>query len=271
MDKLEKFLFDIFGLIMPGLVFLLVFAIISIVFIDIPNLIIPRTYILNNSDFNNYISTYFLYLLPFTFFICYLIGHVIKVLSKYQYDVFILIFDEGLNTIFSKICITVVSCSNSYSYLRKINNLISNIFKDIFCFKVEKYSQENEPIVSYIKTHLKKKYNINNLNEWNSLYKFSKIVEDQEGLKSLSYLFLSKYSAYRSLAFVFLSTQLYIILIIIFKSIYINDLRESLVLPFLFVLFIFWLTFHERYKYYYPLCGNETIMALYYYLKKEGK
>ena len=306
MDKVEKFLFDIFGLIIPGLVCLLLLVTMPFVFVDLSAAKLLPLKSLTDHIFSKNLSAYYIILYGVIFvFISYLIGHAIKVLSKYQYRLFSIIFDDGINVCVAKLSDRIGKRISVVPILKQLCSFFRKFLKDIFCFKrlyeksvqnagtliltfmlngwnpdsyvggnpfhttskTSSYPAGSEDIRLEVLKRLKAKYKIDIPDNWYAIYKFCKIVEEQERLKSLSYSFLAKYIAYRSLAFVFLLVFLYMIFFISCSDM-ISSMGQELLFPVLGVILLFWLTFHERYKYYYPLCGNETLMALYYFLLK---
>ena len=253
---------------MPGFVFLLLLIAIPMTLLDLSNASLlslePLIRSIFNQDFNTYSVVYGIFFI----FLCYMIGHVLKVFSKYQYKLFSILFDDIVNICIANLPSHADKKTKTLPFLNKLFNFYCKIMQDIFYFSANSFPPGSESIRVEVLNRLKSKYEVDLPDDWYSTYKFCKIVEDQEGLKSLSYSFLAKYTAYRSLAFVFLLAFIYTIFIFESYPDMITPIGKGLLTFLLSVISVFWLTFHERYKYYYPLCGNETLIALYYFLIK---
>ncbi len=105
LDKIESFLFDVLGLFVPGLIF-------GLLIITLPSLVIEpsqqsslnptilfllSTYKIIADNLNSLKPPVSLCFIAIIAILCYLSGNTIKVLSKYQYDICKLIFDDTLN------------------------------------------------------------------------------------------------------------------------------------------------------------------------------
>jgi hypothetical protein len=297
-DKIEEFLYDLLGLAVPGLIFIMIIIFPPICFIDLIKY--DNKYTINNTilsnissmiDIKNQSNTYIIFAI---ILICYILGHVIKVFSKYQYDLFTVIFDRGFNR-FVKHIIRKLEKSNyrifkllSKSYREDFNKMekwyvglvnmiigcgsfLTKLLKDIFTFSSPSYYSDNNPLQRNIIEKINQKYKTNFPNKWYSIYKISNVIMTQEKLKSLSSKFLAKYNFYRSMAFLFLLDFFYIIIFFSKYNSYINTIGHNLKVTLYIVNGILWLTFHEKYKRYWTLCGNESLMSLFYYLSKPQK
>jgi hypothetical protein len=310
-EKIEQFLFDILGLVVPGVVLLCLLCVLPAFVVDTAkfsysfnitgnfigtNLV---TWVLREAKILDIVtwqvSVFFL-------FIAYLIGHTVKVFAKYQYDFCSKICDETIVSLIKFVTklINIKLGQSKYWFLRALNrirrkrikksnlnykkriyiasvsyiinwlNYILGLFTDMVIFKPADYSPDNRQLYMKIKKTLKDNYGYSAFN-WYSLYKMSNVILNQEKISTLYQSYLAKYNLYRSLAFIFLSNIFYIIWFYnMFPSI-INKFGNNLYSWLIIINFIAWWTFHVKYKRYWLLCGNETLLSVYYFLKKEGK
>ena len=142
------------------------------------------------------------------------------------------------------------------------------LYKKIFEFNAPKYYPNNERLKDECIAIINKKFNTEFPSEWYSLYKFSRVMQDQEKIKSLSSLFLDKYNFYRSLAFIFSLIFFYYWIFFETTHLYLSESILSLEALIMITITLLWLTFHYKYKRYWTLCGDETLVSLYYFLKK---
>src|SRR5688500_13494374 len=103
-SKIENFLFDILGLVLPGVIFLTILILpISLVDITkIPAQVIDSSFILSElSTVSKIIKTYWTanssLVIIFIVIISYLIGHFIKVFAIIKYEILTAIFDKSIN------------------------------------------------------------------------------------------------------------------------------------------------------------------------------
>ncbi|MCM3115471.1 hypothetical protein M3610_09240 [Neobacillus sp. MER 74] len=290
-EKIEIYFFDIMGLLIPGVVFLtgIIFTFLFLISGDLVNDI--------HSVLNKIVIFKLIYkmdkeikkqiwlLVVFFVFNAYLVGHVIKVLSKLYYWFFRLIFDKFINQIFSlfikwlgsrtRKLIRVIQIFNSWKpslkkfikeYIKDIYKFIKYNLKVIFVFGTEDYEKDNKPLLEESLKIINDRYKTNFPTKWYSIYKLSKIMIYHENLKNMNDTFLAKYNFYRSLSFIcFL--QLALLVFLSFHKGLLNDYAHTIVIVLLVVNIIFWYTFHEKYKRYFKLCGNETLVSIYYHLK----
>lgn len=305
-EKLNEFLFDILGLIIPGLVFLALIILLPLLIID-SNLANYFKDIINDTSFVFFVGlivndkTLFDVLSSMSFIftillISYILGHMIKVLSKLQYDICERIFDKGFNKIhiFYSEKIKDMSKKSDNFFLKlsnykkrqrilKENNCnvcflirivfgiwdsVVQIVKILFTFgAADNCDQKMEKLV---REEVYSTFSFKSDN-WYSLYKISNIIIAQENLKDFSSKFLAKYNFYRSMAFIFLLNYIYIFVLFKFANQFINQIGEILYYPIMFLNFLLWFTFHEKFKRYWTLCGNENLFTLFYFLKIKRK
>lgn len=282
-EKIETFLFDLMGLLLPGIVFLVGIFFTSLLLfssgtfekIEMLSKDIPFFITLLNifNKLNNQISLLILLFLLHA----YLTGHVIKVFSKIYYSIFGLIFDKGINkmivTLKNKGNIDTAYLTSKFpssfeTFLNDALKIISNLSKETFVYIPKDYEPANEKFLDESMVIINRKFETDFPKEWYSFYKLAKIIISHEDLKSMNDTFLAKYNLYRSLSFI---TFLQIITIVIFNisSVGLNSLSGPISLTLILINIIFWYTFHEKYKRYYRLCGNEILVAVYYHFKKE--
>ncbi len=292
-DKIEDFLFDFLGLALPGFIFLLIYIGVPIIFINFENVNDSSTivkilsYIIKDLKIENIFSYKYIILI---IIISYIIGHTIKVFSKYQYYLCVGIFDKGINEFIKCISGSIdiknyrlilllknkvennVACYSSLiNIIKNISNFILKIISDIFCFKPPDYYEVNHEIKTKVVKKINQKWKIKFPDNWYSIYKVSSIINAQENIKSLSTTFLAKYNMYRSLAFIFFINFFYLLFIFGFLKKDTNIEAQNMCFIPITLNFILWLTFHEKFKRYWTLCGNESLMSLFYFLQKNNQ
>lgn len=240
LEKIRYWLYDTIGLILPGTLFTgMVFYMFN--------------FELSNETFKNLEKMHLEKICLFLgISIClYLVGNVIKVSSQIFYDFFSSLFDEWIFTKFK------YTNKDEWAILKFLRNYL----KYIFYFKSPKYFSENEFMINQIIRKINKEKKTSLKKEWYSIYKIGKFYEDNENINSLSSTFLAKYTLYRSLSFIFFIN----FCLLIFKDDYLIQVKTKIPSGiFLLMMFISWLAFHIKYKRYYSLCGNETLIGLYY-------
>jgi len=291
LSKIESFLFDILGLVLPGIIFLAIFILpISLVDISkIPPNVIDNSFILSELStiskiLNSYWNANSSILTMSLIIISYLIGHFIKVFAIIKYEILTAIFDKSLNKLASwlfeklkslcdkgnkKLFRTTIYSTKFYKWLKEMFYPIKNILSKVFVFKPSDYFSDNDALrtncVSVINTKIGSSYP----DKWYSVYKFSTVITNQEGIKSLAGNFLAKYNLYRSLAFIFIFATIYYSLFFSASADYIQQDLKKIGSIILLTTTLLWFTFHYKYKRYWTLCGNETLVSLFYFLNKK--
>lgn len=276
MDKIEQFLFDIMGLLVPGFLFLFVPLIVLVIGYDysllskIASIGNVKQLLYHTSPKNNYA---YIFLIITT--LSYLFGHIVKVLSIRYYDFLKKIFDDniniGLKNSFTK---KKDKTDNSYNInffssiitgLKKgVCNLFDNFIIKLFKFKTKDYDDSSKEYRDKLIEYLKEKEVIpdKDLDKYNyPIYKLSCIIQDNNGIKTLVHVFLAKYNLYRSLSFIAIINVFFILYLLLFKHV----THKTAILYMLCLVLLFYYTFHYKYKRYWMLSGNEAIMGLYYY------
>ncbi|TGE23914.1 hypothetical protein E5K00_01480 [Hymenobacter aquaticus] len=289
--KFENFIFDILGLALPGLI-LLVFIVFPAYLFDFDSIYCPE---IKSSGFIS--SLYYLSILfkdeikfdnmnHIVLFIlaCYMIGHVVKVLSIILYELMVALFDKGINIVFNNIYYRVryefymdwwfVTGRNFrttifYIIIKNFIRFIKNTIKKIFSFKGEKYDLNNEIMNKKSIEIINRKLNMSFPRNWYSTYKLSVIISNQENLKSLAGNYLSKYNLYRSLSFINLVIFVYACLFFSYFSPYLDKGILNIKNYIYTIILVLWFVFNYKYKRYWTLCGNESLVSLFYFLNKE--
>jgi hypothetical protein len=292
-DKIEDYVFDFLGLVLPGFIFLLLAATPLLLFdytkidlcvIEKSKILSILVYLTKYVDYVTRNTTQLTILL--VVLLSYIIGHLAKVLSIIQYEFLKAFFDNLICELLSKIkewikTFTKWLLDKIYRPDNKFRLKISKIYMiiyhpfhslyiKIFQFKAPDYFPDNEILKTECISIINSKFKTQFPSKWYSLYKFSTVMHNQEKIKSLSLMFLAKYNFYRSLAFIL--SLIFIYYLIFFNTTYLYLSKNILSLKELIMvtIFLLWFTFHYKYKRYWTLCGNETLVSLYYFLKKNN-
>lgn len=251
MEKVEYFLYDILGLCIPGFVVILTLdfrinfigAIIELL-TDIP-------------------KSCFAFLFGAILLItCYIVGSLLKIISKYFYKIIQRIFDECINKFINSLK-SFTCIKNKLKLL--LGDDLYGLVAEIFVFKAQKFGAEFTEYYNKIKEKIDiktgpKRIDDNQNNFDYGIYKLGQIVAMNNSIKTHSNLFLAKYYLYKLLA---CWSFLYIFVVIIY---YYNFSHPILLILGLIIAFI---VFNQKYKLYKKLNGNELIMALYFFLYKD--
>lgn len=251
MEKVEYFLYDILGLCIPGFV-----VILTLDFrIDFISTIIELLVDIPKCCF----AFLFGAILLIT---CYIVGSLLKIISKYLYKIMQRIFDECINKFINSL--------KSFTYIKKelkllLGDDLYELVAKIFVFKVQKLGAEFKEYYNKIKEKIDIKTGPkridDNQNDFDyDIYKLAQIIAMNNSIKTHSNLFLAKYHLYKLLA---CWSFLYIFIVIIYNY---NFSHPILLILGLIITFI---AFNEKYKLYKELNGNELIMALYFFLYKD--
>lgn len=290
-DKIEDYIFDFLGLVLPGFIFLLLVTTPLLLFDynKINVCIIEKSKILsilvNLAGIVDYISkNNSRLMIVIVILLSYIIGHSIKVFAIIQYEFFEAIFDklicrflsqikEWLASVIKWILNKISQTDNKFKLImteifKTIYNPFHGLYTKIFIFKAPDYFSDNESLKNECISIINSKFNTQFPLVWYSLYKFSMVIHDQEKIKSLSPIFLAKYNFYRSLAFIFSLIFFYYLIFFNATHLCLRESVLSLEKVIMITIILLWFTFHSKYKRYWTLCGNETLMSLYYFLKK---
>jgi hypothetical protein len=291
LSKTENFIFDILGLILPGFIFLSV-LVIPLSLVDISQIHpkdLDNSYILSELStisklFKNYWNEKSNILIISIIILAYLLGHFVKVFSIIKYEILVAVFDKSINKlvaylysllkkifvyIYQKMFSASFSSTKVYSWLKDIFKPIKNTLSKIFTFKSEDYFTDNTSLRTECIKLINTRLNTNYPDKWYSIYKFSTVITNQESIKSMATFFLAKYNLYRSLAFIFLFAAFYYNIFFNASAKYTSSETHKLSSLILTTTGLLWFTFHYKYKRYWTLCGNETLVSLYYFLNKK--
>ncbi|MEP7318647.1 MAG: hypothetical protein ABI921_07890 [Panacibacter sp.] len=291
LSKIENFLFDILGLVLPGLIFLLI-LISPTYFLDIskiPKSDIDSSYILSGlttvtTILKEQIIVNENLTITIVIILSYLLGHLVKVFSIIKYDFMTVVFDMSINKLVlviyefikriinklvKRISSTEMYQAPFYLYLKILFSPFKKTLNKIFTFKSPDYFTENDTLRSNCIALINQRLGTNYPDKWYSLYKFSTILTSQENIRSLAGNFLAKYNLYRSLAFIFIFTMAYFNYFFNASAKYIPAELAKITSLILIASALLWFTFHYKFKRYWTLCGNETLVSLFYFLNKK--
>jgi hypothetical protein len=291
LSKIENFIFDILGLILPGFIFLSILIIpMSLIELKSLNTIeLEKSYILSElSTIENLFNVYWdeksnLVILCIVI-LAYLLGHFIKVFSIIKYEILVALFDKSLNklmlwfieiikkglrVIYNYFTNGDLYATSFWKWFKDFLKPLKNTFGKIFEFKSPNYFDANDSLKTECVSIINQRLNTTYPDNWYSVYKFSTVIIAQENIKSLSSFFLAKYNLYRSLAFIFLFSTFYYHFFFLASSSHLDS--EVLKTKSLIIILslLLWFTFHYKYKRYWTLCGNETLVSLFYFLNKK--
>lgn len=268
--RINEFLFDFLGLFLPG--FLAVFL------LGMPFLCLqweamddghPAAILLKNGrSLMALAGEHYGLFIAALVLLAYIAGHGIKVLSKVQYNLFEGLFNELLGTWGQRLLAKLPRLASFFRKLTKwpFTSEIIHILRGIFSFRTQSYHPSMQYYWSRTNDLLREKIDPEFSGEWHAFYKLSDAIVAQEQLKTRAYFYLAKYNFYRSLAFLFLANFLY--LIWLGRSC--GEWLPQGFAPTAYVInFLLWFTFHEKYKRYWLLCGNEALLAAYYFLVRQ--
>ena len=281
MDKIDQFLFDIIGLLIPGFLALLLPLLIYSFLCDSNAVLYFNSSVQYVDSLKSVLSKWIVLLTFLT--LVYLLGHVIKILSVRYYNFMQIIFDQNINS-FCNIAIIPVTKFLKNITFKNLNPIyqflllpvsiligflieIKNIISNFFTFQTEGFYGSSDSAYNKVIEEIKNKFDVD-INKKDGIrkldyfiYKLSTIVQDSENIKTLTHTFLAKYNFYRSLSCIFFLNIIYA-----FYLIEVNKNSGMQYTSLLLVLVIFEYTFREKYKRYWQLSGNEALLGIYYFL-----
>ena len=292
LSKIENFIFDILGLILPGFIFLGV-LVIPLALVDItkiPSKDLDNSFVLSELStisnlFKNYWDEKSNIIIISIIVLAYLLGHFVKVFSIIKYEILVAVFDKSINKLVAYLYAKLKSffdwlyqimftgsllSTKGYLWLKDLFKPFKNTLSKIFTFISEDYFTDNTSLRTECVSIINARLNTNYPDKWYSLYKFSTVITNQESIKSLAAFFLAKYNLYRSLAFIFLFAAFYYNIFFNASAKYTSLETQKLSSLILITAGLLWFTFHYKYKRYWTLCGNETLVSLYYFLNKKN-
>jgi len=293
-EKIDRILFDFLGLILPGIVAFFVLFI-PIYFYDYT---LSTTALRNNDSLVAIFTVLMSYIkqvnsqnivticIALTL-VAYILGHILKVTSKIMYDFLEAIFDKTLNPIFLFILGLISALLHSIYrwFSRKLHfpeslekkvfdqfkiwmKPIRSLVTQVFTFKTENYYADNKELEAQTVKLINKRLKTNFPVVWHTLYKFASVLSVHEQINTLSTSYLAKYNLYRSLSLVFFVNFFYLSVFYHSGIHYLPSFILHTKNICMFANVFFWITFHIKFKRYWTLCGNETLLSLFYYLNK---
>jgi hypothetical protein len=255
MQKINEFIFDLFSLFVPGIIAV---SVIGYAIYDYENMDLSSIY--QSGILDEYILLVFLVI----FIISYIAGSVVKVFSKFYYNIAVIIFDQFIIVILQYTIKKLYTVSRVellvkrktpvvYTVASLLRTILSQL-KSMFTFSVSNYSTDLEPIYKKVSASVKSKFDLDEVN-WHMIYKYSNIASIRNDSYSITYKFLSKYNFYRSIAFV-----MFILALLPLIADY------TLGIYYYMVVIVSVLAANVKYKNYWTRCGNEALMELYYEL-----
>ncbi|HTI89139.1 MAG TPA: hypothetical protein VL727_01065 [Puia sp.] len=281
-SKLENFLFDILGLILPGAIFLMI-LLSPVLFVDIdglPAATIDGSVILSALKMVSHVlktnwAVYPRSSLTILTILAYLMGHAVKVFSRIKYEVLTAVFDDGLNRPvvkgYERICGWLFRNPSSAFYLRlkELLRPLGTVLDYLFTFRAADYLASDavlkENCLQLVKTRLSVEYP----DDTRLVTKLSGVITTQESIKTLGPFFLAKYNLYRSLALIFVLTTPYYIGFFRVAGAFITPSLNEISRLIITTMVVLWFTFHVKYKRYWTLYGDERIVSLFYILNKK--
>lgn len=281
-DKVNDALFEILGLLLPAL---------TLCVILVEPILYVKKFPMKSISLNDIIEILKRIdqfgLIVFVIVIFYVVGNVIKVVSKLYYDLGKAIFDDTLLAIISGIFNFIAkkkrlmqielghkkkSHQNMYEKsVKKIKerpvfviiNVIYTWIKKILSFSTVNYDSAFEALYIDLAINKLKIFDSeqDKRNKWYLFYKEATTILKQKKIDTLYYKHLSKYNSFRSLECVFFCGIIYNMC---FRNMDINYLFYFIVQG---INIVCQVSFHEKYKRYWRLCGNEVISGLDYFFK----
>lgn len=252
LDKLEDFLYDVFGIILPGCCVFFIFTG-SWYFIAKDKSNIEQ--ILQNLPNNDKLPFSALILLSLLF--AYLLGTILMKFARIFYEILEKIFDGFLNPFISKLVPTSLK-----------NNLVYKYLKDGLSFQCEDYSTANAPIQKAVLNQIQKEYPNFPDSKFYLIYKLASLILLQANIPNQISKFLAKYTFSKSLACLCFLTNLWLTLLLL---IYPNLIISENALILLISLAICGYIFHSNYKNFFRTCGDEALISLYAYFFRHDK
>jgi hypothetical protein len=281
-SKLENFLFDILGLILPGAIFLMI-LLSPVLFVDIdgvPAVAVGGSVILSalqtvSHILKAYWAGYPKSSLTILIILAYLMGHTIKVFSRIKYELLTAIFDDGLNRpvlgAYRWACGLLFRDTTSTVYLRlkELLRPVGTVLGYLFTFRAADYLGSDGVLRENCLALVNSRLAIQYPEDDRLITKLSGVISTQESIKTLGPFFLAKYNLYRSLALIFVLTTPYYICFFRVAGAYMPLSSHEITRLIIATMVILWFTFHVKYKRYWTLYGDERIVSLFYILNKK--
>jgi hypothetical protein len=281
-SKLENFLFDILGLILPGAIFLMI-LLSPVLFVNIdgvPSATVDGSVILSalqtvSHILKTYWTGYHKSSLTILILLAYLMGHAVKVFSRIKYEVLAAVFDDGLNRLvvraFQWVCRSLFPnpSSNIYLRLKELLRPLGTVLGYLFTFRAADYLGSDGVLKENCLGLVDSRLAIQYPEDDRLITKLSGVISTQESIKTLGPFFLAKYNLYRSLALIYVFTTPYYICFFRVVGGYLPPSSHEISRLIITTMIILWFTFHVKYKRYWTLYGDERIVSLFYILNKK--
>lgn len=281
-SKLENFLFDILGLILPGAIFLMI-LLSPVLFVNIdgvPAVAIDGSVILSalqtvSHILKTYWAGYPKSSLTILIILAYLMGHAVKVFSRIKYELLTAVFDDGLNRpvvrVYQWVCGLLFRDPSSTVYLRlkELLRPLGTVLGYLFTFRAADYLVSDGVLKENCLELVNSRLAIQYPDDDRLVTKLSGVISTQESIKTLGPFFLAKYNLYRSLALIFVFTTPYYICFFRVVGAYLPPSSHEISRLIITTMIILWFTFHVKYKRYWTLYGDERIVSLFYILNKK--
>ena len=280
LSKLENFLFDILGLILPGAIFLMI-LLSPVLFVDMTKMTEPvadksallAALMIVSGFLKNYCIAYPRTALIIAVISAYLMGHSVKVFSRIKYEFLKALFDKNIDPWAKKQLVglktRLFKKKPPPRWLREFASPSKKLLKDIFQFDPTFINERDVPLRQKCVALINEKLSMHLPDSQDGVAKMSSIITNQEGIRSLGTFYLAKYNLYRSLALIFLFTTLYYIYFFITAASVITEKSHRISGIILVASAILWFTFHSKFKRYWTQYGDERIMTLFYFLNKK--
>lgn len=281
-SKLENFLFDILGLILPGAIFLMI-LLSPVLFVNIdgvPAATLDGSVILSalqtvSHILKTYWAGYPKSSLTILIILAYLMGHAVKVFSRIKYELLTAVFDDGLNRPvvrgYQWVCGLLFRDTSSTVYLRlkELLRPLGTVLGYLFTFRAADYLASDGVLKENCLELVNSRLAIQYPEDDRLVTKLSGVISTQESIKTLGPFFLAKYNLYRSLALIFLLTTPYYICFFGVVGAYMPPPSHEISRLIITTMVVLWFTFHVKYKRYWTLYGDERIVSLFYILNKK--
>ncbi|MBS1602389.1 MAG: hypothetical protein JST42_06945 [Bacteroidetes bacterium] len=281
-SKLENFLFDILGLILPGAIFLMI-LLSPVLFVNIdavPEAAVDGSVVLSalqtvSHILKTYWAGYPKSSLAILVIFAYLMGHTVKVFSRIKYEVLAAVFDDGLNrpivSGYQWVCGALFPNTSSTVYLRlkELLRPLGTVLGYLFTFRAADYLTSDGVLKENCLALVDSRLAIRYPEDDRLITKLSGVISTQESIKTLGPFFLAKYNLYRSLALIFVVTTPYYICFFRVAGAYLPPSSHEISRLIIATMMILWFTFHVKYKRYWTLYGDERIVSLFYILNKK--
>ncbi len=244
--SIQDFLFDLLGLLGPGLVALWLTA--------MPFFIHHPTYLIELLQ--QIEST------PFAWVGlaagCYLLGHVIKVWAKIAYRAGAYLIEERL---YQDLIAPLAQRKWAKLFLKHaLGDIIRRVLHQMLTFTAPPYQAAAKELYTAVAAAWPRQTGTSFPKQWYAFFKVAQATGADRHIPNQVNTYLAKYNFYRSMAFLFGLNFAYLAWQSMRATL---DARSTAL--WLFINFLFWFSFHVKYKRYWSLTGNEALKVMYYH------